>query len=132
MIEYRTDKTFEEHQLKELFESVGWLSAKYSARLVKALANSDTVISAWDNNQLIGLINALDDGELTAYAHYLLINPQYQKMGIGTELLSRLKKRYEGYLYLILIAENSDLVAFYKKAGFELEEGAFPMAVQTL
>ena len=64
MIQYRTDKNFEAEQLKELFSSVNWLSANYSERLVKALYNSSTVISAWDGEKLIGLINALDDGEL--------------------------------------------------------------------
>ncbi|MBO5484755.1 MAG: GNAT family N-acetyltransferase [Lachnospiraceae bacterium] len=131
-ITYKTEKKFKEQQLKELFESVHWLSANYSVRLVNALVQSDTVISAWDGDKLIGLINAIDDGELTAYAHYLLINPEYQKMGIGTELIVRLKRRYEGYLNLILMAENKELVYFYEKLGFKVLEGAIPMVLQTL
>ena len=132
MIEYKTGKTFEEQQLKDLFASVHWLSANYSERLVKALAQSDTVISAWDSDKLIGLINAIDDGELTAYVHYLLVNPAYQKSGIGTELVTRLKKVYEGYLSLVLTAENRELVSFYEKLGFQTIEGAVPMMLQTL
>ena len=69
MVTYKTSKDFEETQLKELFASVGWMSAAYPKRLVKALASSDTVISAWDGSRLVGLVNAIDDGELTAYAH---------------------------------------------------------------
>lgn len=132
MIEYKTDKTFRAPQLKELFESVHWLSANYSERLVKALANSDTVISAWDKEKLVGLVNAIDDGELTAYAHYLLVNPEYQKAGIGTELIARLKKKYEGYLSLVLTAETQGLVSFYEKQGFQAIAGAVPMLLQTL
>lgn len=131
-IDYRTGKNFEEGQLKELFESVGWLSAKYSERLVKALANSDTVISAWDGDRLIGLVNAIDDGELTAYVHYLLINPEYQNCGIGTELAIRIKKVYEGYLYLVLTAENKGLISFYEKLGFSAIEDGTPMVFRTL
>ena len=132
MIIYKTDKVFAEKDLKELFLSVNWLSANYSDRLVKALENSDTVFSAWDGEKLIGLINAIDDGELTAYAHYLLVNPEYQKMGIGRELIGRLKKKYKGYLYLVLIAENKDVKHFYEKMGFAAEENATPMVIQTL
>lgn len=132
MIIYKTDKVFVEKDLKELFSSVNWLSANYADRLVNALHNSATVISAWDDEKLVGLINAIDDGELTAYAHYLLVNPEYQKMGIGRELIDRLKKRYEGYLYLILIAENKDVMHFYEKMGFTAEENATPMVIQTL
>lgn len=35
---------------------------------MKALNNCETVITAWDEGHLIGLINAIDDGELMAYA----------------------------------------------------------------
>lgn len=132
MITYKIDKMFKEKELKDLFSSVNWLSANYADRLVKALQNSETVISAWDDEKLVGLINAIDDGELTAYAHYLLVNPEYQKMGIGRELIDKLKKKYEGYLYLILIAENKDVQHFYEKMGFAAEENSTPMVIQTL
>lgn len=132
MIDYKMIKNFEEQQLRELFTSVGWISANYSDRLVKALSQSDTVISAWDGSKLVGLINAIDDGELTAYAHYLLICPEYQNMKIGSNLITKLKKVYEGYLYLVLTAENENLIPFYQKRGFKVIEGASPMALQTL
>ncbi|MBO4321131.1 MAG: GNAT family N-acetyltransferase [Treponema sp.] len=129
MITYKDTKIFEEKDLKELFTSVGWVSANYSDRLVKELANSDTVISVWDDEKLVGLINAIDDSELTAYAHYLLIRPEYQHRGIGKELISRLKEKYKNYLYLVLTAENKEVVSFYEKQGFRVTEGASPMAI---
>lgn len=132
MIEYSVKKDYEEQQLRELFTSVGWISANYSQRLVRALSQSDTVISAWDGSKLVGLINAIDDGELTAYAHYLLVRPEYQNMKIGSNLITKLKKIYEGYLYLILTAENENLLPFYQKMGFNVVEGALPMVLQTL
>lgn len=55
-----------------------------------------------------GLINALDDGELTAYVHYLLVNPEYQKDGIGTRLVEMIKQKYKDYLCIVLTAENRD------------------------
>jgi ribosomal protein S18 acetylase RimI-like enzyme len=132
MIEYRETKAFTATELEELFLSVGWLSGSYPLRLEKAINHSDTVISAWDGNQLAGLINALDDGELTAYAHYLLVNPKYHGLGIGKELVARLKNKYEGYLYLILIAEEKKNIAFYEQYGFKVVEGATPLSITTL
>lgn len=132
MIDYRETRVFSSSQLQELFLSVGWISGNYPARLEKAINNSDTVISAWDGSELVGLINAIDDGELTAYAHYLLINPNYQGMGIGKELVYRLKKRYEGYLYLLLIAEDKKNISFYEHYGFKIVEGATPLSITTL
>ncbi len=132
IITYKLTKDFSCEQLQDLFSSVGWLSGNYPQRLKRALYNSATVISAWDGDVLIGLLNALDDGELTAYAHYLLVNPKYQNMGIGSNLINRLKKQYEGYLYLILTSENIETVEFYNKLGFEVCEGAIPMVLKTL
>ncbi len=128
-ISYKTTKTFTSPQLKDLFLSVGWLSGNSPDRLVKAMSNSETVFSAWDGEKLIGLVNALDDGELTAYAHYLLVNPLYQGHGIGSKLLTALKEKYAGYMYLVLTSESEKTVGFYKKLGFSVVEGAVPMAV---
>ena len=84
-----------------------------------------TVITAWCDGRLVGLINAIDDSELTAYVHYLCVSPEYQGMGIGRELLVRIKEIYKDYLYIILIAENEPLINYYKQNGFELIEGRY-------
>lgn len=128
-IEYKSVKKFTEEQLKRLFRSVDWVSANYADRLVKAMENSDTVVSAWSDGELIGLINALDDGALTAYIHYLLVDPRYQGNGIATEMIDMLKEKYKDYLYLILIAENKEVVRFYEKNEFQAAEGATPMEI---
>ncbi len=128
-IEYKFVKKFTEEQLERLFRSVNWVSANYADRLVKAMENSDTVVSAWVDGELIGLVNALDDGALTAYIHYLLVAPRYQRNGIASEMIGMLKDKYKDYLYLILIAENQEVVRFYEKMNFQAEKGAVPMAI---
>ena len=126
---FKGTKNFDEQDLKELFSSVGWLSANYPDRLVKAMRNSGTVISVWEGAKLIGLINALDDGEMTAYVHYLLVRPDYQGMGIGKELVEAIKEKYKTYLYIILIAEEKKSVEFYKKCGLQAAINATPMEI---
>lgn len=128
-VEYKFVKKFTEEQLERLFRSVDWVSANYADRLVKAMENSDTVVSAWVDDELIGLVNALDDGALTAYIHYLLVDPHYQGNGIASEMIGMLKEKYKDYLYLILIAENKDVVRFYEKMNFQAAEGATPMEI---
>lgn len=81
-INYKRDHSYSADDVKELFLSVDWLSGKYPERLKKALDNCETVITAWVSGRLVGLINVLDDGELTAYIHYLCVNPKYQGFGI--------------------------------------------------
>lgn len=127
---YKNDRNFSAGELEELFLSVDWLSGKYPERLKKALDQCETVITAWDGDRLVGLINAIDDGELTAYAHYLCVKPEYQGLGIGRELLGRLREKYRDYLYLILIAENEGLIKYYRENGFEKIEGEYIMMVR--
>ncbi len=127
---FTEERIYTKKDLQELFQSVNWLSANYPDRLKKALDHCETVITAWDGELLTGLINAIDDGELTAYVHYLCVNPAYQGKGVGRELLDRIKKKYQSYLYLILIAENEPLIEYYKGNGFQQIAGQFVMEVQ--
>lgn len=129
-ITYSDVNNFTSSDLQELFQSVSWLSANYPERLKKALDNCETVFTAWDGEKLVGLVNAIDDSELTAYVHYLCVNPAYQGQGIGKALLERIKEKYRDYLYIILIAENESLVKYYSQNGFEYVDGRYMFVVQ--
>lgn len=76
-IEYTEEKRFTVEQVEALFKSVGWESAQWPERLFKALQHSDTVISAWDGGHLVGLVRVLDDTEMVAYMHWVLVDPAY-------------------------------------------------------
>lgn len=106
-----------------MFQSVNWLSADYAARLVKALKNVGIVVSAWHGKQRILLTEVVDDGELVAYIHYLLVRPEYQRQGIGKRLLDMVKERYEKFLYLVVISEEKKNAGFYEKGDFDINDG---------
>ena len=89
MIEYKHTKEFTVDQLQRLFLSVNWESGKYPEKLVRAMHNSTRVISAWDGDKLVGLVRALDDGETVAFLHYLLVDPAYQGLHIGDNLMKQ-------------------------------------------
>ena len=97
MIEYRDGKQLPPEALEKLFLSIGWESGKEPVLLSKALQNYGTVLTAWEGEELIGLIAAMDDGFLTAYVHYLLVRADRQSAGIGGVLLERLKARYASF-----------------------------------
>lgn len=80
---------------------------------------------------MVGLVNAIDDSELTACIQYLCVNPEYQGQGIDKNLLQRIKDKYRDYLYIILIAENEDLVKYYSQNGFEYIDGRYVFVVQS-
>ena len=130
-IQYKTTKNFSESELKELFLSVNWSSGNYPEKLVKAMENSSSVFSAWNGDKLVGLINILDDGIMTAYAHYLLITPEYQHIGIGENLIKLVADKYKDYLRIILIAYDKE-IGFYEHCGFTVGEEKVPMFITSL
>lgn len=130
-IVFKETKEFSAQELQNLFLSVDWSSGHYPEKLIVAMKNSSSVFTAWDGNQLIGLLNVLDDGIMTAYIHYLLINPIYQHQGIGKELVKRMKDKYMDYLRIILIAYDKE-IRFYKNSGFEVGEEKTPMFITSL
>ncbi|HIZ83197.1 MAG TPA: GNAT family N-acetyltransferase [Firmicutes bacterium] len=130
-IVYKDIHRFAKDELQDLFLSVHWSSGAYPEKLVKAMENFQTVYSAWDNEKLVGLICAMDDGIMNAYVHYLLVHPDYQHMGIGKALVDRIKETYHSYLRIVLVAYNSGL-GFYESCGFEKAEDAVPMYITSL
>ncbi|MDO4614347.1 MAG: GNAT family N-acetyltransferase [Lachnospiraceae bacterium] len=119
-ITYTEQKNFTVEQVQELFLSVGWISGQYPTRLYKALMHSSTVITAWDGARLVGLVRLLDDTEMVAYMHYVLVHPDYHHKGIANQLITMVKEKYKDYLYIELMPEESKNASFYQKFGFEI------------
>lgn len=130
-ISYKYIHEFRKESLQELFLSVEWSSGHYPEKLVVAMKNFETVFTAWDKDKLIGLICAMDDGIMTAYVHYLLVNPNYHHKGIGKELVSMIKEKYKDYLRIVLVAYD-DEVGFYQSCGFKKADDASPMFITDL
>jgi len=130
-IVYKSTKAFDPNDLQDLFLSVEWASGHYPDKLVIAMKNSGAVFTAWDNDKLVGLINAIDDGIMTAYVHYLLVHPKYQEKGIGRKLVRLISEKYKEYLRIVLIAYDLE-VGFYQSCGFTVGEKKIPMFITSL
>lgn len=128
---YKDIKKFNMNDLEQLFLSVNWSSAQYPEKLVKAIENSDTVFSAWNDKKLVGLINVLDDSVMTAYVHYLLVNPEYQGFKIGKELIEMVKYKYKDYLRIVLNSYKKG-IGFYQSCGFKVGEDETTMFLTSL
>ncbi len=126
-VTYTEEKKFTMEQVQELFRSVGWISGEYPRRLYKALMNSQTVITAWDGEQLVGLARALDDSEMVAYIHYVLVHPTCHGKGIAGHMIELLKEKYKDYLYMELMPEERKNATFYEKHGFKIMEDGVAM-----
>lgn len=131
-ITYSDEKKFTQQEVQDLFLSVGWVSGQYPSRLHKALMNSSTVFTAWDGNRLVGLVRLLDDSEMMAYMHYVLVHPDYQGRRIAGTLIKKVKVKYKNYLYIEVMPEESKNAAFYQKHGFQFMENGVAMQICNL
>ncbi|MFS2809275.1 GNAT family N-acetyltransferase [Parabacteroides distasonis] len=99
---------------------------------MKALKSSSLVVTAWDGNKLVGLIRALDDGEMVVFLHYLLVQPDYQGNGIAARLLDIIKEKYKDFLYINIMPDERKNIIFYQKHGFALLENGVAMQIRHL
>ena len=130
-ITYKEIHDFSSEELERLFLSVEWSSGHFPDKLVAAMKNFKTVFSAWDQNKLIGLICAMDDGIMNAYVHYLLVDPDYHGNTVGRTLVGLVRQKYKDYLRIAIIAYNDEL-AFYEKCGFVKCADSSPMFITSL
>lgn len=117
-IEYRESKDLPRKAVVDLYQAGDWSAANKPDELHQALVNSHLLLTAWDGDRLVGLANAISDGFLVVYYPHILIHPEYQRRGIGRELMARLMKRYEGFHQHCVLADKN-AVGFYERCGFK-------------
>lgn len=87
-----------------------------------AIANSNPVISVWDQERLIGFARATSDGIYRAAIWDVVIHPEYRGVGLGRKLvetvLSHPNVNRVERVYLTTTHQQS----FYQRIGFQLNE----------
>ena len=66
------------------------------------------------SNKIIGFINAISDGILSAYIPLLEVLPKYQKQGIGSELVKKMLEELNDF-YMVDLCCDESLQPFYEK-----------------
>lgn len=102
---------------------VGWPNPPTAQTLIKVMRSSYRGIWALDGRRVVGYINAISDGVLTAFIPWLEVLPEYQGQGIGSELVRRMVAEL-GDMYSIDLLCDNDLVEFYERQGFFGSTGA--------
>ena len=74
----------------------------------------------------MGLANAISDGHLVVYFPHLLVHPEFQKQGIGSELMRRLVERYRHFHQLTILSDGK-ATRFYENIGFSRGGSTVPM-----
>src|SRR6185503_289948 len=60
----------------------------YDGELAREALSKTINIGAWDGDRLVGVVRVLTDGYFFATVPEILVDPDYQRQGIGRELMS--------------------------------------------
>jgi len=103
---------------------VGWNSIPSPDSHLRILQNSDHVVLAKDGEKVIGYITAITDKTISAYIPLLEVLPEYQKQGIGAELMKKMLELLKEF-YMIDLLCDTDLQPFYEQFGMERVHGMY-------
>jgi GNAT superfamily N-acetyltransferase len=104
-------------EIIELYKANNWSAANKPTELYNALLNSHSLITAWDNNKLVGIGNAISDGNLVVYYPHLLVHPNYHGKGIGQMIFGKMQKKYRDF-HMQMLTVDGKAINFYQKVGF--------------
>ena len=114
---YRINEPVPAKQIADLRQCVGWnrMESAYKNPMMVSYAH----IAVYDNSQLIGYIDSVSNCVTDAYIQDLMVHPDYQGQGIGTELMNRMIDFLKCQkIFMISVIFEDSLRSFYKRFGF--------------
>lgn len=120
-IKFNTNKDIHIDKLEALYNDVGWSAYTNDLKVLKqAVLRSLDVITAWDDDKLVGLIRVVGDGQTILYIQDILVLNAYQNKGVATKLLQEMLSKYSNVRQKVLLTEEApDVRHFYEKNGFD-------------
>jgi len=122
-MEYRIIDGAENMKLEDiqrLLKMTYWADKRSPETVEKSVRNASCYgVYLDDVNKLVGFARVISDYATTFYLADVIIDPEYQRLGFGTALVSYVLSRpeYQG-LRGILLTKNAH--GLYRKFGFEL------------
>ena len=124
-IQYKTGLVPTTAEIIDVYNSSGLNRPTSDARRIAGMyANSNLIVTAWDGDLLVGVSRALTDFHYCCYLSDLAIRKEYQKNGIGKELV-RLTKEAISPLSMLLLLSAPTAMEYYPKIGMDKLDNAF-------
>lgn len=124
-IEYRHDFPLDPVDVVRVFNASGITRPTDDLpRIARMFAAPGLVISAWQDELLVGVSRALTDYSYCCYLSDLAVDKAFQGKGIGRELIKRTQATIGEGVSLILLSAP-DAMTYYPAVGFQQAENAF-------
>ena len=76
--------------------------------------------AVWDKDILVALVRCISDDASIMYLQDVLVQPQYQKRGIGRVLVQKALDRYSHVRQKLLLTDNRpEQLRFYDSMGYK-------------
>lgn len=114
---YKINEPTSAKAIADLRQSVGWnrMDSVYKNPIMTSFLH----IAAYDNDKLIGYVDCISNGITDAYIQDLMVHPNYQGKGIGTELMNQIITLLkEKHIFMISVIYDESLKSFYERFGF--------------
>ena len=114
---YKYNETVSAKALSDLRESVGWnrMEDEYNNPLMTSYYH----IAVYEDDKMVGYIDSVSNGVTDAYIQDLMVHPDYQGKGLGTELMNQMIAYLkENRIYIISVVFEESLKPFYDRFGF--------------
>lgn len=111
---------YHEKEILDLYASVGWTAyTENPTALRTGFEHSLLILTAWERNELAGLIRVVGDGATIVFVQDLLVRPVHQRRGIGSQLLQTVLDRFSHVRQIELVTDDTpETLAFYRSLGF--------------
>jgi len=119
-VTYRSIAPGDYDAIRQLLIEVGWVRrVANQSRFERMLKGATTAVIAVDGDRVVGFGRALTDGASNGYISTLAVAPDYQRQGIGRQIVARIMDLPvpPGHITWVLrSAPGSE--AFWRKMGF--------------
>ena len=88
------------------------------------LKHANLTFCAYDDDRLVGIARSLTDFSFACYLSDLAVDKEYQRRGIGQELI-RLTEEAIGEESMLLLLAAPDAMEYYPHVGFAKAENAW-------
>ena len=123
---FSCDRDIDLYELEELCNAVGW-SRRPLRKVKKAIQHSFLVVSMWEmrgsQRRLVGFARATSDHAFNATLWDVVVHPDYQGKGIGSQLLTYALGHPAIKNVPVIVTYTSELTEFMGRLSFEPRDG---------
>lgn len=119
-IVYESDATIEPHVYRALRRAIGWSDPALDDATLGAALDCTWNVAACSGDRVVGIGRLLDDGALYATIWDMIVDPEYQRRGIGRAILKVMLARASARTIVALVATPAGR-PLYESMGFALE-----------